>query len=247
MLFKSLYSVLMISINLVHRVCGAEQHRETAVRWTTSRRPHIINGSSLVGLEDTVLRWQSAMAQILDYVCWGLQNLLIRNIAFASAAILLVALIYRTINTIYLRSFHPLSRFAGPSEAARSSRWIYRVTDGGFPEEELEQLHEKYREYQLALKLLWMTRLTDMQRQKRCALALMSCTFQMYISTRSSTAKASRSPNMGHFMRHSTPHTPSSQKQTQACIRSVVACSILCSHGQGFSSLSLLSTKRLES
>ena len=75
----------------------------------------------------------------------------------------------------------------------------------------------------------------------------MSCTSRMYIYTRWSTAKASRSPNMGHFMRHSTPHIQSLQKQIQACIRSVVACSILYSHGQGFSSLSLLFTKRLKS
>lgn len=32
-----------------------------------------------------------------------------------------------------------------------SSRWIYRVTDRGFPEEELEKLHEKYREYKRLL------------------------------------------------------------------------------------------------
>ena len=45
----------MIPMSLVHRVRGAEQHRETAVRWTTSRRPHIIKSYSLVGLEDEVL------------------------------------------------------------------------------------------------------------------------------------------------------------------------------------------------
>ena len=73
-----------------------------------------------------------------------------REVTFVSVGILLVALIYRTINTLYRCYFHPISRFAGPSEAARSSRWIYRATDGGFPEEELEKFHEKYREYQSA-------------------------------------------------------------------------------------------------
>lgn len=56
MFSKPLYSVLLIPMSLVHRVRGAEQHRETAVRWTTSRWPHLINGSSLVGLENAVLQ-----------------------------------------------------------------------------------------------------------------------------------------------------------------------------------------------
>lgn len=91
------------------------------------------------------------MAQIIYSPPWGLQSLAKREVAFVSVGILLLALAYRTINTLYRCHFHPLSRFAGPSGAARSSRWIYRVTDGGFPEEELEKLHEKYREYKRLL------------------------------------------------------------------------------------------------
>ena len=94
------------------------------------------------------------MAQLLNHACWGLQQLMKREAVFVSAGILFLALIYRALNTLYLCFFHPLSRFAGPSEAARSNRWIYRVTDGGFPEEELEKLHEQYREYQLASLML---------------------------------------------------------------------------------------------
>ena len=150
MFSKPLYSVLLIPMSLVHRVRGAGQHRETAVCWTTSRSPHIINGSSLVGLANAVLQWQTDMAKILYSPPWGHQSLAEREVAFVPVGILLVALIYRAITTLYRCYFHPISRFAGPSEAARSSRWIYRVTDGGFPEEELEELHGKYREYQSA-------------------------------------------------------------------------------------------------
>lgn len=92
------------------------------------------------------------MAQILDSTHWGLQALAKREMAFVLAGIVLIVLLYRALNSLYHCYFHPLSRFSGPSEAARSSRWIYRVTDGGFPEEELEKLHESYREYQLALR-----------------------------------------------------------------------------------------------
>ncbi|KAL4916460.1 cytochrome P450 [Aspergillus aurantiobrunneus] len=45
---------------------------------------------------------------------------------------------------LYYRVWHPLSAFRGPSAAATSRHWIFRVTDGGFPEEDLEKLHEKY-------------------------------------------------------------------------------------------------------
>lgn len=51
---------------------------------------------------------------------------------------------YYVLTKLYYLHFHPLSSFPGPAKAASSTSWIYRVTDGGFPEEELERLHKKY-------------------------------------------------------------------------------------------------------
>ncbi|PYH67698.1 cytochrome P450 [Aspergillus vadensis CBS 113365] len=56
------------------------------------------------------------------------------------ATLITVAFIKR----LYYRNWHPLSRFRGPPEAASSRHWIYKVTDRGFPEEDLEKLHKKY-------------------------------------------------------------------------------------------------------
>ncbi|KAI3008181.1 hypothetical protein CBS147346_2752 [Aspergillus niger] len=58
----------------------------------------------------------------------------------AVATLVIVALL----KPLYYRTWHPLSRFPGPPAAASSRHWIYRVTDRGFPEEDLEKLHEKY-------------------------------------------------------------------------------------------------------
>ncbi|GAQ42217.1 cytochrome P450 [Aspergillus tubingensis] len=58
----------------------------------------------------------------------------------AVATLIIVAFVKR----LYHRNWHPLSRFRGPPEAASSRHWIYRVTDRGFPEEDLEELHKKY-------------------------------------------------------------------------------------------------------
>lgn len=63
----------------------------------------------------------------------------------AVATLIIVAFVKR----LYHRNWHPLSRFRGPPEAASSRHWIYRVTDRGFPEEDLEELHKKYRELHL--------------------------------------------------------------------------------------------------
>lgn len=60
----------------------------------------------------------------------------------AVATLVIVALL----KPLYYRTWHPLSRFPGPPAAASSRHWIYRVTDRGFPEEDLEKLHKKYRE-----------------------------------------------------------------------------------------------------
>ncbi|KAI2848230.1 hypothetical protein CBS147343_5440 [Aspergillus niger] len=58
----------------------------------------------------------------------------------AVATLVIVALL----KPLYYRTWHPLSRFPGPPAAASSRHWIYRVTDRGFPEEDLEKLHKKY-------------------------------------------------------------------------------------------------------
>jgi hypothetical protein len=71
-----------------------------------------------------------------------------QNLLVFSAAIGLLGLVaYYVLSMLYYRHLHPLSSFPGPEKAASSRSWIYRVTDGGFPEEELERLHKKYRSY----------------------------------------------------------------------------------------------------
>lgn len=109
------------------------------------------------------------MAQIFYSAPWDLQALAKREVAFVSSGIVLIVLLYRALNTLYCCYFHPLSHFTGPSAAARSNRWIYRVTDGGFPEEELENLHETYREYQLALRCYYGLRIDRYHRDESIA------------------------------------------------------------------------------
>ncbi|KAH8428282.1 cytochrome P450 [Aspergillus melleus] len=65
---------------------------------------------------------------------------IIQILTVAVVTLVLVALIKH----LYYRAWHPLASFKGPSAAATSRHWIYRVTDRGFPEEELEKLHEEY-------------------------------------------------------------------------------------------------------
>jgi hypothetical protein len=67
--------------------------------------------------------------------------------AFLAAIASLVLAAYFLLSRLYYLYFHPLASFPGPTNAASSRRWIYRVTDGGFPEEELERLHKKYRSF----------------------------------------------------------------------------------------------------
>ncbi|KAJ5753488.1 uncharacterized protein N7511_007641 [Penicillium nucicola] len=74
---------------------------------------------------------------------WNVQQPTKIEVTLASAAILLLYLIQRILNTLYLTSFHPLSQFPGPPKAARSRSYIYTIT-GDHPEETLEKLHEKY-------------------------------------------------------------------------------------------------------
>ncbi|GKZ35743.1 hypothetical protein AbraIFM66950_006496 [Aspergillus brasiliensis] len=59
-------------------------------------------------------------------------------------AVVATLVIVTVLKPFYYRNWHPLSRFRGPAAAASSRHWIYRVTDRGFPEEELEKLHKEY-------------------------------------------------------------------------------------------------------
>jgi hypothetical protein len=84
---------------------------------------------------------------------WYFQQPTKIEVALASVVILIIVLLHRILSALYLCFLHPLSQFSGPSEAARSRRWIYRISDGGLAEETLEKLHEKYREYQILVHL----------------------------------------------------------------------------------------------
>lgn len=75
---------------------------------------------------------------------------------------------YYVLTKLYYLHFHPLSSFPGPAKAASSTSWIYRVTDGGFPEEELERLHKKYRSFNKQIPSIHFSTLTRPQRQMLC-------------------------------------------------------------------------------
>jgi hypothetical protein len=63
-------------------------------------------------------------------------------------AVALIVLAYYVSKRIFHSYFHPLASFAGPSEAALSTEWLDN-TYNGFPEEEFERLHEKYRQFRV--------------------------------------------------------------------------------------------------
>lgn len=67
------------------------------------------------------------------------------QLAFLAVIGSLVLAAYFLLSRLYYLYFHPLASFPGPTNAATSRRWIYRITDSGFPEEELEWLHKKHR------------------------------------------------------------------------------------------------------
>ncbi|GKZ65181.1 hypothetical protein AnigIFM50267_007349 [Aspergillus niger] len=63
---------------------------------------------------------------------------------YTAAIGLLVLITYYVVGQVFYRHFHPLSSFPGPAKASSSRHWIYRITENGFPEEELERLHKEY-------------------------------------------------------------------------------------------------------
>ncbi|KAL4888830.1 cytochrome P450 [Aspergillus ambiguus] len=65
------------------------------------------------------------------------------GIIFTETIAILVVVVF-FLKPLYYRTWHPLCRFPGPSAAATSRHWIYRVTERGFPEKELEKLHKEY-------------------------------------------------------------------------------------------------------
>ena len=70
-----------------------------------------------------------------------------KGLSIICTAAVAILVIVALLKPLYYRTWHPLSRFPGPPAAASSRHWIYRVTDRGFPEEDLEKLHKKYREF----------------------------------------------------------------------------------------------------
>jgi hypothetical protein len=88
------------------------------------------------------------MAQSL-LLTWGFPEFTKRELALGLAAILLIVIANRILYAVHLSFFHPLAQFPGPPKAARSRRYIFRITDSEFPEEILESIHENYREYWL--------------------------------------------------------------------------------------------------
>ena len=84
---------------------------------------------------------------------WRIGNLPTVGPGIAITGTVATVLLGILIRSIYYRTWHPLSRFRGPSAAATSRHWIYRVTERGFPEEELEKLHQEYREFRLIIAI----------------------------------------------------------------------------------------------
>ncbi|KAJ5660993.1 cytochrome P450 [Penicillium longicatenatum] len=60
------------------------------------------------------------------------------------AALLVAAFVYYAPKKLYYYYFHPLSSFDGPLAATSFQQWLSEISKG-FPEKELERLHEKYR------------------------------------------------------------------------------------------------------
>lgn len=72
------------------------------------------------------------------------------------AGSVLFIIVFYSLRSLYRIHLHPLSKFPGPREAAKSDLWLYHQSLSAFPETTFEELHQKYRKCQT--RLLSMTR-----------------------------------------------------------------------------------------
>jgi hypothetical protein len=72
---------------------------------------------------------------------WWSSGLQLEYQVFVAVIVLVTSYLTRILYLVY---FHPLSKFSGPTAAAYSTRWIYKLSEQGNVEAELQELHEKY-------------------------------------------------------------------------------------------------------
>lgn len=67
------------------------------------------------------------------------------KVVLISAGLLLLLKTYLFARGLYRLYYHPLRKFPGPPEAAKSRSWLFQETMDGYPEDTFQALHSKYR------------------------------------------------------------------------------------------------------